>query len=232
MPHDASAAQLKGLIQTISGVDNVQVTQENAGLPWNVSFAIPGGTDPLQLTGDATGLLRGDATDMDLAKALLLADTGLLGADELAAVARLNARGLDDASTAEQIDEVVSWPAQIVQLREARQTLARYDAAKIVSVSYIDSQLSVGFDFTIAGGTSYDLHLLESFLRQLGLPSSVDVEIEGDVDLNGELSLDFALLLDLSDLEDGLTFDDMSVQLNSLSASGQIDANQLVMSLG
>ena len=51
---------------------------------------------------------------------------------------------------------------KLSELNTARDNLTYYGDHKIISLSYESSQLFVGFDFEISGGTTFDLHILEA----------------------------------------------------------------------
>ena len=112
--------------------------------------------------------------------------------------------------------------------------LASYNQNKIVSLSYDESQLLIGFDFTVAGSTSFDLGIVEDFLHSdvINLPTDVTVETSGDIELGGSIHTDFAVGFDLGDLETGITFDDLLIQLNDLTLDGTLSTPNLDVTLG
>ncbi|MCR9295665.1 MAG: hypothetical protein NXI32_23345, partial [bacterium] len=145
------------------------------------------------------------------------------------------AASTDDALLASAfVQEIPELVVQLPDLQRSRDTLTTYDTNRMIALSYGDSQLFVGFNFDLSGQTTFDLHILETFLKDhVGLPQSVTFDIAEPtaVTLDGEMKVDILVGVDLSDLID-LSFDDMYVQVNDLEFSAGIDAQDLSMDLG
>ena len=129
-------------------------------------------------------------------------------------------------------DSILQTTTQYVDRLADRDALVDFAERKFIELSYEESQFLVGFQFDVGGGTAVDLANLESFLRKLGLPDEVTVDLEGAVDLAGMLSLDFAIGIDLSSLEDGVSFDEIFLEVNDMTFSGTIDTADISASLG
>ena len=54
----------------------------------------------------------------------------------------------------------------------------------------------------------------------------------GDTGIDGTLGVDFAVGVDLSDLSDGITFDDLFIELDALDFAGTISTEDLSLALG
>ena len=78
-----------------------------------------------------------------------------------------------------------------------------------------------------------DLGLLDEFLHEeISLPDDIAVDIDGELILGGSLSTAFKLGVDLSSLQDGITLDELFVELDDLTFTGQLQANDLDLTLG
>ncbi|MCH5374960.1 MAG: hypothetical protein JJ992_13370, partial [Planctomycetes bacterium] len=124
---------------------------------------------------------------------------------------------------------------QLPALIAARDMLATYDANKIISLSYDDSQLFVGFNFELSGTTAFDLNELETFLKnevQLDDKVTFNISENSIVDLQGDLKVDLSVGIDFSSLENGITFDELFVQVNNVEVSGGISTDSVTAAIG
>ena len=214
--HDATADEVEATLEDLGGLTDVTVTGGGTSAdPWVIGFVTPADHDPALISADATGLLTRDTAASSTVDPLVQAD-----ADRLAVL------GLGADSTVSEIAAVAGAPAVFAARLADRDVLAAFEDAKLVSISFLDSQLFVGFNIDAGLSTTVSPDL-EGFLRSVGLPDAVGVEFDADLLLEGNLDLDFAVGIDLGSLEDGISNEDLFLQLNEFVISGGISTDDL-----
>ncbi|MDC0934714.1 DUF4347 domain-containing protein, partial [Pirellulales bacterium] len=238
--HDADAAFLETQLEELTLFDDVTVTVDidspgQSG--WVIKFVTPNSFSISDVSVVENHLLAGQASDVDLAAAILSADVNSVApmylSDVIGAVDALTARGLSSTSTAAELAAVTSQPSTYADMLAAKATLSTYDDHKIITLSYQHSQLFVGFKFSASGGVDFDLSVVEDFLHNdINLPDAVTVDTEGSIHLAGDFAIDFALGVDLGSLEDGITLDELFIQLNDLTITGELETENFGLQLG
>ncbi len=237
--YDASAAELEEQLESLNQFTDVTVSF-NSDLSgqtgWLITFHDPAVFDVANVRVIVNAALAGDASDPAIAAGVLSADLTDVTLDSAIGqiAAALAARELSSESTLDELAAVTGLQATFAQMQAVQFPLTAYNANRILSFSYEDNQFFLGFNFEISGQSDpLDLSLLEKFLRDhVQLPESVSVDIDGLLQLGGTLAADFRLGLDLGNLEQGITFDDMFIELNNLTVEGKLLAQDLDLELG
>ncbi len=234
IPFNASANELEAGLESLTALSDVSVTRLNDGTGWIVTLNDPIAISPSDVHIVANHLLAGQAGNADVAAAALAADPATADSGVIAAANSMQLRGLNTDSSPDQLDTATQFESTFAAMQAAGQTLANYNQHRFISLSYENSQLFIGFDFSLSGSTPpIDLGRLDTFLhKQIGLPDDITVDIGGELALGGSLSTSFKLGVDLGSLQNGITADELFVELDNLTFTGSLETNDLDLTLG
>ena len=226
---DATPEEIERDLEAIAGLTDVSV--DGSGMsndPWVITLVDPTEFDASLIVASATGLLKGTITNGDIVTAVLAADPMNIDGDTQDVVDHLNVLGVDANSTSPEIAELVARPDIFSDRLDDLLFLSNFDAAKLVLISYDNSQLFVGLNLPdIRGATTISIDSLGDFIVDLGLPDVLDIETGGDLLLEGEVDLNFEVGVDLGSLEDGFKDEDFFIRLNEFLLFGGIDTNDI-----